>query len=96
MERLQQKKYKILRQNISVEVVQVTAVTELGQSDGVDSTIPTTITVSGFPDSADEELLQLLFESSMSGGCEGAVEECSIVAQGIAHIRFLSPDSKLN
>ena len=96
MERLQQKKYRIMRQNISVKVVQVTAVTEPGQSDGVDSTLPTTITVSGIPESVDEELLKMLFENPKSGGCEGAVEECSIVAQGIAHVRFLNPDSKLN
>ena len=95
VKRLQQKKHKIMRQIISVEVVEITTVMELSQSDDVDFTLPTTITVSGFPDSVDEELLKIFFESSKSGGREGAVEHCSIVAQGIAHVKFHSPDSKI-
>ena len=93
---LQQKKHKIKGQNIAVEVVEITTVMALGQSDSNDSpTLSTTITVSGFPDSVDEELLNIFFESSKSGGREGAVEHCSIVAQGIAHVKFHSPDSKI-
>ena len=92
MKRLQEKKHKIKKQHISTEVVEITAVMGLGQSDHEGSP---TITASGFPDTADEELLKMLFESPESGGCEGGVEQCSIVTKGIAHIKFHSPDSKL-
>ena len=96
MKRLQEKKHKIKKQHISMEVVEIATAVELGQSDHEGSpTLPTTITTSGFPDTADEELLKMLFESPESGGCEGGVEQCSIVTKGIAHIKFHSPDSKL-
>ena len=95
VKRLQERKHKIKKQQISMEIMEIAAAVEMGQSDHEGfPTLPTTITVSGFPDTADEELLKMYFESPDSGGCEGAVEQNLIVTKGIAHVKFHSPDSK--
>ena len=51
-----------------------------------------TLEVSGFPPSADVELLKMYFESPRSGGHDDAVETCSIVVPGTAHVKFQNPE----
>ena len=46
--------------------------------------------VRDIPSKADDEMLQMYFESPKSGGCNDAVEECSI-SHGTAYIKFRSP-----
>ena len=53
-----------------------------------------TLEISGLPPSADIELLKLYFESKRSGGHDDAVEKCSIVVPGTAHMKFKSQEGK--
>ena len=56
------------------------------------SSILDTLEVSGLPPDADAELLKLYFESPRSGSHSDAVEKCSIVVPGTAHIKFKSSE----
>ena len=48
--------------------------------------------VSGLPHDVDLMLLEMYFESSRSGGCPDAVEKCTVVRKGTAHVKFQSPE----
>ena len=47
--------------------------------------------VSGLPPNADGDTLEMYFEGSRSGGCEGAVKDCTFISPGVAQVKFTSP-----
>ena len=56
------------------------------------SDILDTLEVSGLPPNAGAELLKLYFESPRLGSHSDAVEKCSIVVPGTAHVKFKSSE----
>ena len=77
-------KEQLVRMRVSVD--NVATIPELSSS------ILDTLEVSGLPPDADAELLKLYFESPRSGSHSDAVEKCSIVVPGTAHIKFKSSE----
>lgn len=47
--------------------------------------------VSGLPPKADRDTLEMYFEGPRSGGCEGAMENCTFISPGVAQVKFTSP-----
>ena len=88
---MQKKQHKIKEQpvHLKVSVDNIATVSELPPQPNIH---PDTLEVSDLPPDADTELLKLYFESSKSGSHNDAVEKCSIVVQGTAHIKFQSPE----
>ena len=76
------KQHKLKRQIFSVEIL---ASPEAESSD-------TLVEVSGFSKEVSREYLEIYFESRKSGGADGALEECVMVRDGIAHLRFNDPE----
>ena len=54
-----------------------------------------TLEVSGLPDTISEELLDMYFENSRSGGCADGVKKVSFVRPGVAQIQFISDTGTL-
>ena len=50
------------------------------------------IEVSGFSKEVSREMLEMYFESKKSGGMEGALEECVMVQEGTAQLRFMDSE----
>jgi len=98
LEKMQKKRHKIKKQPIHVQISTDTNVAMFKLPQPVAKSPPDvfldTLEVSGLPPSADKELLELYFETPRSGSLDGAVEECSIVSPGTAHIKFQSPEGK--
>ena len=98
LEWLQKKEHKFKTHNVEITVVCTLPSDEPLQSVPFDSSTASPhepsdliIEVSGLPSgNTDTELLEIYFESSKSGGCSNAVVNCSVVADGIAHIEFRS------
>ena len=76
------KQHKLKKQIFSVEIL---ASPETESSN-------TLVEVSGFSKEVSREMLELYFESRKSGGADGALEECVMVQEGIAHLRFNDPE----
>ena len=53
-----------------------------------------TVEVSNLPSNVTKEVLELYFESSKSGGQDGAVQDISFVSPGVAHVKFSDPESE--
>ena len=77
-------KEQLVRMRVSVD--NIATIPELSSS------ILDTLEVSGLPPDADAELLKLYFESKRSGSHSDAVEKCSIVVPGTAHVKFKSSE----
>ena len=98
LEWLQKKEHKFKTHNVEITVVCTPPSDEPLQSVPFDSSTASPhepsdliMEVSGFPSgNTDTELLEIYFESSKSGGCSDAVVNCSVIADGIAHIEFRS------
>ena len=91
LEKLQKKQHKIKEKlvHMKVSVDNVATIPELPPQPNI---LLDTLEVSGLPPTADTELLKLYFESPRSGSHSGAVEKCSIVVPGTAHIKFQSSE----
>ena len=50
-----------------------------------------TIEVTDLPNQADEECIELYFDSPRSGGCDDAVKSITMIQPGIAHVQFHDP-----
>ena len=50
------------------------------------------IEVANIPNQADEDYLQLYFESTRSGGCDDAVNSVMMIQPGMAHVQFHDPE----
>ena len=79
------KQHKLKKQMISVEIL----------ASPEAETSSTVVEVSGFSKEVSREFLEMHFESKKSGGMEGALEECVIVQEGIAHLKFNDPEGKI-
>ena len=88
---LQSKPQKIKRKKIDVTVSGQHLAQPLQHEE---TEVLNVLEVHNVPSKADHEVLQMYFESPKSGGCDGAVEECSI-SHGTAYIKFHDPEGKL-
>ena len=53
-----------------------------------------TLEVSNLPSNLTKDILELYFESSKSGGQDGAVQDISFVSPDVAHVKFSDPESE--
>ena len=53
-----------------------------------------TLEVSNLPGDVSEELLELYFESTKSGGCADAVKSITVIRPGVVRIQFSSAKSE--
>ena len=56
--------------------------------------IDNTLEVSNFPNDVSEDLVELYFENSKSGGRAGAVKSVTVMGSGIAQVQFSSSTSE--
>ena len=61
------------------------------QPDSESETECDVLEVSGLPPKADRDTLQMYFATPKSGGCKGAVENCTFISPGVAQVKFTSP-----
>ena len=76
------KQHKVKKQIFSVEI----------PTSPEAETNSTLVEASGFSKEVSREYLELYFESRKSGGADGALEDCVIVQEGIAHLRFIDSE----
>ena len=53
-----------------------------------------TLLISNLPENTDEFVMEMYFESSKSGGCEGAIEKIHFVEPKVAQVQFKDPQGK--
>lgn len=83
------KKHTLSGCQLQVRPFQEDSVPKAASSDAAVSS--SSIRVTGFSDQMSEDMLEMYFESKKSGGTDGAITNCVIIKEGIAHLTFNDP-----
>ena len=99
VQKLQTKKHKLNKEFVTVKLTSCSPQADsfhddASKSQDTSSTLvpPRTVVVTSVPETVDETQLQMYFEDRVSGGCDGAVESCSLLSHGKAQVTLV--DSK--